>query len=408
MRTVPEKFAEFLLAWYRKNARVLPWREDPSPYHVWVSEIMLQQTRVEAVRPYFARFLSALPDLESLASAEEETLLKLWEGLGYYNRVKNMQKAARLALEKYGGIPDTVPELLTLPGIGPYTAGAVASIAFGQPEPAVDGNVLRVMTRLLAYEADITSAAVRRELGEALRPQLAEDPSAFNQALMELGAVVCLPNGAPKCGQCPVASLCRAHQQGEELRYPPKKAKKERKIVQKTIFLFERDGKTAVYRRPEHGLLSGMWGFPEAEDWLEPEETGLWLEERGFDVSEIEPLGEAKHIFSHLEWHMTGYRVRLRGLSPKRKNTAEEENGAGDGKRKEAGQTARSGDSAETAETAEPESFGNMLFLPAEKILSSYALPSAYAAYTRRLHGADSSYKKETAAAKGGKKSNGR
>ncbi len=362
MKTVPEKFAEFLLTWYRKNARVLPWREDPSPYHVWVSEIMLQQTRVETVRPYFERFLQVLPDLEALASAEEETLLKLWEGLGYYNRVKNMQKAARKAIGEYGGLPCTAQELMTLPGIGPYTAGAVASIAFGQPEPAVDGNVLRVMTRLLAYEADITSASVRREIGEALRPHLSEDPSAFNQALMELGAVICLPNGAPRCEKCPVASLCSAHGTGEELRYPIKKAKKERKIVQKTIFLFEADGKTAVYRRPESGLLSGLWGFPETDDYLEPEETEFWLRERGFDPQEIEPLGEAKHVFSHLEWHMTGYRVRLRSL-PERYAA-----GKVDGYSDEDG------------------GFTGMIFLPAETILSSCAVPSAYASYTKRLY----------------------
>ena len=373
MRSVPEKFAEFLLAWYRKNARVLPWREDPSPYRVWVSEIMLQQTRVEAVKPYFARFMSALPDLESLAAAEEGTLLKLWEGLGYYNRVKNMQKAAETALEKYGKLPDTVPKLLTLPGIGPYTAGAVASIAFGKPEPAVDGNVLRVMTRLMAYEADITSSSVRREIGEALRPQLAEDPSAFNQALMELGAVICLSSGNPKCDRCPVASLCRAHEAGEELRYPPKKAKRKRKIVQKTIFLFEYDGKTAIYRRPESGLLSGLWGFPETEDWLEPEETALWLEERGFDVSEIEPLGEAKHIFSHLEWHMTGYRIVLRSLPA----------GCQEQERKEEDEKTAEKEAKE--KTSAAGDLGNLLFLPAESIRAFYALPSAYGAYARQL-----------------------
>ena len=227
MGTVPEEFSALLLDWYRKNARVLPWREDPSPYRVWVSEIMLQQTRVEAVKPYFEQFLAALPDLEALASAEEERLLKLWEGLGYYNRVKNMQKAAVMALEEYGGLPEAAEELIRLPGIGPYTAGAVASIAFGQPVPAVDGNVLRVMTRLLAYGADISSATVKKEVETALRPHVASDPRAFNQALMELGATVCLPNGAPKCERCPVTSLCAAHRDGQELDYPVKRAKKK-------------------------------------------------------------------------------------------------------------------------------------------------------------------------------------
>lgn len=421
MGTVPEEFSALLLDWYRKNARVLPWREDPSPYRVWVSEIMLQQTRVEAVKPYFERFLAALPDLEALASAEEEKLLKLWEGLGYYNRVKNMQKAAVMALEEYGGLPEAAEELIRLPGIGPYTAGAVASIAFGQPVPAVDGNVLRVMTRLLAYGADISSATVKKEVETALRPHVASDPRAFNQALMELGATVCLPNGAPKCERCPVASLCAAHRDGQELSYPVKRAKKERRQEYKTIFLLEFDGNTAVYRRPEKGLLAGLWAFPEADDDLEPEEVAPYLEEMGFSVRNVESLGPSRHIFSHVEWHMKGYRVILGRLpdGPAESADRASENGpAGASDRASANRPSggSTGDMNRASENglagvsgrasvnspsggssgafddgaAETVLTGSLTvsglhFLPTETILSSYALPSAYRAYTARL-----------------------
>ena len=345
MLSVPKEFAPALLGWYEKNARILPWREDPQPYKVWISEIMLQQTRVEAVKPYYERFLKELPDLTSLADAEEDVLLKLWEGLGYYNRVRNLQKAAKQALAEYGGLPSSAEELMKLPGIGPYTAGAIASIAFGEPVPAVDGNVMRVMTRILAYKEDIAKQSVKKEVAKALQPQTVSDPSAFNQALMELGATVCLPNGAPKCEECPVSQLCAAHQQGCELSFPVKRAKKERKTVSKTIFLFEYEGKTAVYRRAARGLLAGLWGFPETDDYLDEEELLPYLEENGFEVAGFEAIGKAKHIFSHVEWHMTGYRVGLAALPQ------------------------------------DP----SLVFLTAEEILKKCALPSAYVAYTKQL-----------------------
>ncbi len=350
---IPVEFAPALLEWYAKHARVLPWREDPQPYKVWVSEIMLQQTRVEAVKPYFERFVEVLPDLKALAEAEEQTLLKLWEGLGYYNRVRNMQKAARQALEEYGSLPASEEELLRLPGIGPYTAGAVASIAFGKPAAAVDGNVLRVVTRLVAYGADISKQSVRRKVAEALLPSAASAPADFNQAMMELGATVCLPNGAPKCGDCPAAHLCRAHREGRELSFPVKKPKRERSILQKTIFLLEQDGKTAIYKRPDSGLLAGLWGFPETDDFMDEREAEEYLDSLGVRTEEIFSLGEAKHIFSHAEWHMTGYRAVLRSLP-----------GSAD------------------AGKLLPES---TLFLPSEKIREEYALPSAYSFYTKQL-----------------------
>ncbi len=353
--SISEKFAPALLDWYRNNARILPWREDPQPYKVWVSEIMLQQTRVEAVKPYYERFLKALPDLKSLAEAQEDVLLKLWEGLGYYNRVRNLQKAAQMALEEYGGLPSAPEDLMKLPGIGSYTAGAVASIAFGEPVPAVDGNVMRVMTRVLAYKEDITKESVKREVAAALKPQTVSDPSAFNQALMELGATVCLPNGTPKCDICPVSEICAAHQKGCELSFPVKKAKKERKIVSKTIFLFEYKGKTAIYRRPKRGLLAGLWGFPETDDYFDEEEVRFYLEEKGLEIGEIEPLGEAKHVFSHVEWHMTGYRVRLLRVPEKA-----------------------------TLLFASSEK-GALLFAAPEELDDKYALPSAYSAYMKKM-----------------------
>ena len=226
--SVLDEIADPLLAWYDRGRRVLPWREEPTPYHVWVSEIMLQQTRVEAVKPYYDRFMKALPDVQSLAQAKEEELLKLWEGLGYYNRVRNLGKAARMVMEEYGGrMPEEYETLLTLPGIGSYTAGAISSIAYGRAVPAVDGNVLRVLSRLRKDERDIAAAQVRKEIETELREVMPQRPGDFNQALMELGAMVCVPNGAPHCEKCPWEKLCSAHLEGCELSYPNKSAKRK-------------------------------------------------------------------------------------------------------------------------------------------------------------------------------------
>lgn len=234
-----EQIVEPLLGWFGEHARILPWREQPQPYRVWVSEIMLQQTRVEAVKPFFERFTQALPDVRSLAECPEDKLLKLWEGLGYYNRVRNMQKAAQNMVEFYDGeMPADYEKLLGLPGIGPYTAGAVASIAFEIPVPAVDGNVLRVITRITQNDGDILKQSVKRQVEEELLAVMPKGRSgAFNQALMELGATVCVPNGAPKCDECPLSGLCLAHQNGKEMDYPKKAQKKPRKIEKKTVLV---------------------------------------------------------------------------------------------------------------------------------------------------------------------------
>lgn len=308
-----------LLDWYYKNRRILPWREMPTPYRVWVSEIMLQQTRVEAVKPYFERFMKALPDIHALAGAREETLLKLWEGLGYYNRVRNLQKAALQMEEFHGGqMPGQYEELLKLQGIGSYTAGAIASIAFGQCVPAVDGNVLRVLSRIRMDDRCITDAkvkaAVERELTEAM-PR--EAPGDFNQAMMELGACVCVPNGAPHCLDCPLKEICLAHESGRETDYPKKENKKPRRIEDKTILVIRDDNKIALRKRPSKGLLAGMYEFPSLAGHCTAEDVLRYLANNGLKAIRITPLPEAKHIFSHIEWHMNGFEVRVDELEPK-------------------------------------------------------------------------------------------
>ena len=308
-----DRIAEPLLSWYDRGRRILPWREEPTPYHVWVSEIMLQQTRVEAVKPYYDRFMKSLPGIETLSKAPEEVLLKLWEGLGYYNRVRNLNKAAVKVMEEYGGImPDSYEELLTLPGIGSYTAGAIASIAYGKPVPAVDGNVLRVLSRLRCDDRDIMQQTVKKQVEEELLTVMPKDrPGDFNQALMELGAMVCIPNGEPRCRECPWEDICMAHKQGTELQFPVKTRKKPRTIEKKTILIIRDENKAALRKRPDKGLLAGMYEFPNMEGHLSEKEVLKWLKERGLSVLRIEPLTESKHIFTHKEWHMIGYSVRV-------------------------------------------------------------------------------------------------
>ena len=307
LQQIPEK----LLTWYDKNARVLPWREDPRPYRVWVSEIMLQQTRVEAVKPYFERFLKALPTVADLAQAPEEQLLKLWEGLGYYNRVRNLQRGARAVMVEHGGvIPASFEALKKLPGIGDYTAGAIGSIAFQIPVPAVDGNVLRVISRVLYRRDNILDAKVKRRIEGEIKEILPERTGDFNQSLMELGATVCLPNGAPKCNECPLQELCRAHLVGDEESLPVKTKAKKRKIEQRTVFLLVCDGKIALRKRPEKGLLAGLWELPSQEGMLGCAEAGKLLQTWGVrTLGELQKQTDAKHIFSHVEWHMTCWYV---------------------------------------------------------------------------------------------------
>ena len=307
------KITEPLLHWYGENARKLPWRDTPTPYRVWVSEIMLQQTRVEAVKPYFERFVRELPDVEALARVPEDRLLKLWEGLGYYSRARNLQKAAKMILQEYGGVlPNEPKELLRLPGVGEYTAGAVSSIAYGRPEPAVDGNVLRVLARLKADERDIRDPSVKRGEAEELRGIYPEGRCGdFTQALMELGATVCLPNGAPSCGECPLSALCEGLKTGRAASLPIASPKPARRLEDKTVFLILCGGRVALRRRPETGLLAGMWEFPCVPGLLPAGEAGRVLAEWGFPEAKPEPLPGAKHVFTHVEWHMAGYLARV-------------------------------------------------------------------------------------------------
>ena len=306
-----------LLQYYDAHRRILPWREEPTAYRVWVSEIMLQQTRVEAVKPYFARFMEALPDIKSLAEADEEQLLKLWEGLGYYSRVRNLGKAAQMIMEQYDGkMPSDVELLLKLPGIGSYTAGAISSIAYGKVAPAVDGNVLRVMSRIFQDGRDILSAQVKKDWEALLTRTMSKDrPGDFNQAMMEIGAMVCVPNGAPKCDICPFAHMCRAHLSGEELKYPYKAPKKQRAIEERTILILRDENKTVLVKRPKKGLLAGMYEFPVMDGHVAEDTVIGYLREQGLNTLWITPLEDAKHIFTHKEWHMKGYMIRVDELT---------------------------------------------------------------------------------------------
>ncbi|MBO5646089.1 MAG: A/G-specific adenine glycosylase [Clostridia bacterium] len=349
-----------LCTWYRHHARALPWRENPTPYHIWLSEVMLQQTRIEAVKPYYARFLTEAPTVSALAALSDERLMKLWEGLGYYSRARNLKRAAQVICEKHGGaLPADYDELLALPGIGEYTAGAIASIAFGLPRPAVDGNVLRVMTRLLGDESDIllpqTKKGMTHMLAEAYRA--AEDPASLTQGLMELGEVVCMPNRAPLCEACPLSAFCRARADGSWDHIPYRAPKKARRIVHKLVLiLHDGQGRYAIRRRPEEGLLSGLWELPqmdllpeiaEGEDGALDELVYAFCREHGLIPEESASAPDAKHIFTHLEWHMRGRYVNVR---------------------------------------REQEASGDLVFVTAGELRSIYALPTAFHAYARLLY----------------------
>lgn len=374
-----EQIVEPLLCWFAQCARTLPWRERPLPYYVWVSEIMLQQTRVEAVKPFFARFTETLPDVQALSECEEDRLLKLWEGLGYYNRVRNMQKAARIIMEQYGGrMPDQYELLLKLPGIGNYTAGAVSSIAYGRSVPAVDGNVLRVISRITGCKEDIMKQSVRRTFEEALQRIMPEEyeaayeqtlqlgegegfakgnlqnlPGSFNQSLMELGATVCLPNGAPDCENCPVQKFCYAYQNGCQTELPVKMAKKERRIENRTVLVIRDSEHALVRKRPSKGLLAGLYELPNVEGHLTQEEALQTVKAYGFSPLRIIALDEAKHIFSHVEWRMIGYMIVV----------GDWENTDPQGRAQE----------------------DTMIFMEPERTERDYPIPAAFSAYVKYL-----------------------
>lgn len=318
-----KRFQEKLLNWYHKNKRKMAWRDDPTPYHVWISEIMLQQTRVEAVHGYYERFMRRLPDIKSLAQVEDDELHKLWEGLGYYNRAKNLKKAAQILMSEYEGeLPSTYEELLKLPGIGPYTAGAISSIAFHQSVPAVDGNVMRVIARLSGDYRDIMQNTTRKAMEEIVKELiLPEEVHHFNQALMELGALICIPNGMPKCEECPVRELCYAHETNSQSELPVKAPKKSRKIEKRTIFVFVNERREfLIQKRPSKGLLSGLWEFISIEGHHVKGDLERYLEDRGISFESIHQIENSKHIFTHIEWRMQGYLVIVNGRFPTSEN----------------------------------------------------------------------------------------
>lgn len=304
-----------LLPWYRENRRVLPWREEVSAYRTWVSEIMLQQTRVAAVIPYFQRFMAAYPTVEDLAACDEGELMRLWAGLGYYSRARNLRRAAQVIAEEYGGaFPRTYQQLMALPGVGDYTAGAILSIAFGEPVPAVDGNVLRVAARVGGCELDILDPRNRRQFRrrmEAVMPR--QEPGAFNQALMDLGAGICLPGGAPLCDTCPAADFCAAREQGRQRELPVRAPKKEKRLEEKTVFLLLGPEGTALRQRPDTGLLAGLWEFPHVEGELDEAAAAAQLAEWHVTPLRWEQILHAKHEFTHLRWRMTGYLLTAAG-----------------------------------------------------------------------------------------------
>ena len=306
-----------LLDWFRTHARTLPWRADREPYHVWLSEIMLQQTRVEAVRGYYARFLAAAPDVFALAALPEAQLLKLWEGLGYYNRARKAQECARVIAARGGVWPDTVDGLLALPGIGPYTAGAIASICFERPAAAVDGNVLRVCARVLDDATPIDNAAHKAALTAALSACYpAGHCGDFTQALMELGAMVCAPNGAPKCESCPLQGVCLANAHGTWEKYPVKEAKKAKQEEEKTIFYLTCDGCLAVRKRENKGLLAGLWELPNVEGKLDAAQALSFAEKAGCEPAELLKSVERVHVFTHIIWRMRCYYIVCKEKSP--------------------------------------------------------------------------------------------
>ena len=305
-----------LLDWFQTHARTLPWRADREPYHVWLSEIMLQQTRVEAVRGYYARFLAAAPDVFALAALPEAQLLKLWEGLGYYNRARKAQECARVIAARGGAWPDTVEGLLALPGIGPYTAGAIASICFERPAAAVDGNVLRVVSRVTGSDAPIDKPETKKKIAADLSAVYpAGHCGDFTQSLMELGATVCTPRGA-KCGGCPLADICAAKREDRVDALPVKGEKRARKIEARTVFFLECDGAVAVCRRPPRGLLASMWQLPNLDGSLDVQSALSAAADLGVQPIAIERAIDRVHVFTHIEWQMTCYYLRCAVKAP--------------------------------------------------------------------------------------------
>ena len=311
-QNILRRLPDALLPWYREHRRELPWRTDREPYHVWLSEIMLQQTRVEAVKGYYARFLSALPTVEALACCDDDALHKLWEGLGYYSRVRNLKKAAQVILDQHGGeFPGEYAAVRALPGVGDYTAGAICSICFDQPTPAVDGNVLRVISRILDDPTPIDLPATKKQVAAALAEVYPEAAGDFTQALMELGATVCGPNKRPDCGNCPCNAFCMGFQRGTAEKLPVKSPKKTRREEDLTVFILGCEGKVLLHQRPKKGLLAGLWEFPNVPGHLSEQEALAAVESMGLRPRELLRMVERSHIFTHIRWNMRGFYIEV-------------------------------------------------------------------------------------------------
>ena len=309
---------EPLLAWYEENRRDLPWRHTRDPYRIWVSEIMLQQTRVAAVIPYYQRWMKALPRVSALAKVEEGTLMKLWEGLGYYSRARNLRKAAQMIVHDLDGVfPDSREKLLALPGVGAYTAGAVASIAFGQRVPAVDGNVLRLAARVADIRENVLDPKVKKDIAAAMEEAVpGSDPGGYNQALMDLGATVCLPSGQPLCEGCPLRDLCRARALGLQAELPLREKRAARRREALTVYLLVREGRVALRKRPGRGLLAGLWEFPHVPGELDETAAAGPVTDWGFAPLDWRERLAARHLFTHVAWEMTGYLLTVSGPGP--------------------------------------------------------------------------------------------
>ena len=333
----PAAFMPLITEWFAANGRALPWRQGRDAYRIWVSEIMLQQTTIGAVTGYYERFIGKLPDIASLAACPDDELMKLWEGLGYYSRARNLKKAARAVIDRGGTeLPADYDALLALPGIGPYTAGAIASMAFHLPCAAVDGNVLRVMTRLTGCFADVMKPATRafyeKQLNTMMQSHPEIDPASLNEGLMELGEIVCLPHGGTKCGECPLKDICRAAADGLTETLPVRIQKTKRRIEQKTVLVIKAGERIALRLRPDEGLLAGLYEFPHVPGVLdeagavkaagellgadlrsadESGPEGVVSGAEGVTAVAVRPLGEARHLFSHIEWQMTGYEIKV-------------------------------------------------------------------------------------------------
>ncbi|MFA5289601.1 MAG: A/G-specific adenine glycosylase [Candidatus Izemoplasmatales bacterium] len=308
-------FSRELLGWFDAHKRTLPWRKNTDPYRVLVSEFMLQQTQVKTVIPYYERFINAIPNFHALAMIDEETLHKLWQGLGYYRRAQSLKKLAIEVVNQFNGVlPDNPHSLIQLPGIGPYISGAVASIAFQKPVPAIDGNVRRVISRCFAIEDPSGSgnSSIHTRIQTLIDPQR---PGDFNQALMEVGALICLPTTSPKCPECPLKDRCQAKLLDRISQYPAKLKRPFPKTIPMTVFLLQRGDRYAIQKRPEGGLLAGLWEFPNIESRLDEAGVMHWAQIHDIEMAQVFHIGRNVHRFTHIVWDMDVYRCQIRMIS---------------------------------------------------------------------------------------------